>query len=316
MVMVLAEQGLGMRLRDNNTREITVAIWMVTYNHEQFIEQAIESVMMQQTTFNYKLYIGEDCSTDKTRSICIDIKNKYQEKIELYLNEINIGATNNAQQIYKACFNSGAKYIALCEGDDYWTDPLKLQKQVDFLEANLDYSFCGHTVEIFNQYEKLVAGQYSPKKSILELKDTVFGPPMHTSSLVFRNNFMLPKSMNNLPAGDDALECILAAKGKAFCFSESMSVYRLSEAGTWSTISQMNKNYKSLIIQLWIIRNFPLLLLKQARRIDSLFRLVRRERNIFTKNFTFKDSMTILSVIFFYKLYYYLSILKNKLFPK
>ncbi len=292
-----------------------VAIWMITYNHENFISQAIESVIMQDTYFKYKLYVGEDCSKDTTRNICIELSKKYPDKIELFLNKRN-DLMKNSQTIYNACFNSGAKYIAMCEGDDYWTDPLKLQKQVDFLEANLDYSFCGHSVEIFNQYEKVVAGQYSPKKNILELCDTVFGPPMHTSSIVFRNNFKLPKSIKYLPAGDDALECILASKGKAFCFSESMSVYRLSEAGTWSTLSQINKNYKTLIIQLWIIRNFPLLLLKQARRIDSLFRSTYKEKKLFSNAFTFKEKLTILIVLVFYKLYIKASILKNRLLPK
>lgn len=111
-----------------------VVIWMVTYNHELYISEAIDSVMMQETNFDYCLYIGEDMSTDKTREICKEYARKYPCKIELLLNTENIGAISNAQEVYKKCFESGAKYIAMCEGDDFWTDPNKLQKQVDFLE--------------------------------------------------------------------------------------------------------------------------------------------------------------------------------------
>jgi len=112
---------------------------MVTYNHEDYIAQAVESIMAQKTNFKYKLFIGEDCSTDKTRGICEKLKEKYSNKIELFLNNKNLGGYPNSIQIYNACFTSGAKYTALCDGDDYWTDPFKLQKQVDFLEANHEY---------------------------------------------------------------------------------------------------------------------------------------------------------------------------------
>jgi glycosyltransferase involved in cell wall biosynthesis len=120
---------------------ITVAIWMVTYNHEAYIEQAIRSVMQQQTSFTYKLLIGEDCSIDTTRAICKKLQNEFPEHIELILNETNLGSTKNAINTYTQCFESKPTYIALLEGDDYWTDPLKLQKQVDFLEAHKNYTF-------------------------------------------------------------------------------------------------------------------------------------------------------------------------------
>lgn len=124
-----------------------VVVQMVTYNHEKFVAQAIESVMMQKTSFRYKLIIAEDYSTDRTREICIELKNKYPEKIDLFLNSKNLGVTLNALQVHKACIAIGAKYVAICEGDDYWTDPLKLQKQVDFLENQPTCTICwGQTI--------------------------------------------------------------------------------------------------------------------------------------------------------------------------
>ena len=106
-----------------------VSICMITFNHEKFIGQAIEGVMMQITDFEYKLIIGEDCSTDKTRQICIDFKEKYPEKIILRLPEKNIGVIPNFIENLDIC-SKDYKYTAMCEGDDYWIDPLKLQKQM------------------------------------------------------------------------------------------------------------------------------------------------------------------------------------------
>jgi len=113
-----------------------VSIFMITYNHGRFIEQAIQSAINQQTDFPYRLVIGEDCSSDKTREIVKRYAQKYQHKIQALLHPRNLGQTANAREVFKACTG---KYIAFLEGDDYWTDPLKLQKQVDFLDSNPDY---------------------------------------------------------------------------------------------------------------------------------------------------------------------------------
>src|SRR5450759_654919 len=124
---------------------------MVTYNHENYISKAIGSVLMQKTSFQFKLFIGEDCSTDKTANICLKYQVENPEIIEVIFQKQNIGATNNALKIFEKCFSSGAKYIAMLEGDDYWTDPNKLQTQVDFLEANPDFSLCFHSVKILKE---------------------------------------------------------------------------------------------------------------------------------------------------------------------
>ena len=120
-------------------RNPVVSICMITYNHEEFISEAIEGVLMQKTNFPLELIISEDCSTDKTREICIEYQQKYPEIIKLQLPEKNLGMIQNSLSTLKAC---RGKYIALCEGDDYWTDPDKLQKQVDFLEVNKEYGMC------------------------------------------------------------------------------------------------------------------------------------------------------------------------------
>jgi len=114
---------------------------MITYNHERYISEAIDGILMQECDFEYELVIGEDYSTDNTRKICEQYAAKYPNKIKLLQSVNNWGMNSNFIRTVKEC---NSKYIALCEGDDYWTDPLKLQKQVDFLEKNKEYSLCFH----------------------------------------------------------------------------------------------------------------------------------------------------------------------------
>ena len=140
-----------------------VAVYMITYNHENYIAQAIDSVLTQKTTFPIKIFIGEDCSTDQTAAICLKYKEENKEIIEVILNKQNIGQSNNAKQIYEASLSSGAKYIAILEGDDYWTDPYKLQKQVDFLEANPEYGMVHTGANIVNSQNGLILISNDPK---------------------------------------------------------------------------------------------------------------------------------------------------------
>ena len=118
-----------------------VSVVTITYNHAPYIAKCIEGVLMQQVNFPMEFIIAEDCSTDGTRAICEEYAKKYPDLIRLLPSEGNMGAVMNEQRAFEA---ARGKYIATCEGDDYWTDPLKLQKQVDFLESHSDYSVCFH----------------------------------------------------------------------------------------------------------------------------------------------------------------------------
>lgn len=124
-----------------------LSIVTITYNHEPFIAKTIEGVLMQQVKFPIELIIAEDCSTDGTRAICQQYAEEYPDLIRLITSESNVGAIANER---RAMLAARGKYIAFCEGDDYWTDSLKLQKQVDFLEENPDYSVCFHRCKHYN----------------------------------------------------------------------------------------------------------------------------------------------------------------------
>lgn len=112
-----------------DSNRITVTIISLTYNHEKYIAQALESILMQKVNFTYEIVVGEDCSKDRTREILIQYAEKHPDKFHLLLHEKNIGAAKNQNKVFENC---KGKYIAMLEGDDYWTDPYKLQKQVDF----------------------------------------------------------------------------------------------------------------------------------------------------------------------------------------
>ncbi len=169
-----------------------VLIFMVTYNHEKYIAQAIESVMIQKTSFDYLLVIGEDCSTDNTLKICINLKQNYPDKILLLNNTENLGPMINALNVYKKCFSSSAKYVAMLEGDDYWCDENKLQKQVDFLDANKDHSICFHRVYELGRGElqKLSNLNSCLYEETYTIKDLAKENIIHTPSVVFRNGLV------------------------------------------------------------------------------------------------------------------------------
>lgn len=111
-----------------------VSVLMVTYNHERYIRQAIDGVVMQETDFEYELIIGEDCSQDRTREICFEYQRLHPDKIRVLWSETNLFAINGNSRRVRA--RPRGKYIACCEGDDYWTDSKKLQKQVEYMEAH------------------------------------------------------------------------------------------------------------------------------------------------------------------------------------
>ena len=131
-----------------------VSVCMVTYNHEKWIGQAIEGVLMQKTSFTVELVIGEDCSTDKTAETLRLYQVKYPHRIKIVFNEVNKGLAKNFSQLLNKC---SGKYIAICEGDDFWTDPDKLAKQVKFLETSDGYVICSHNCNRFYEADNSVS---------------------------------------------------------------------------------------------------------------------------------------------------------------
>jgi glycosyltransferase involved in cell wall biosynthesis len=215
-----------------------VSIFMITFNHEKFIAQAIASVLMQETAFPIKLFIGEDCSTDSTRKICLDFQNENPQKIGLLLNETNLGQANNVSQVFRACQNSGAKYIAILEGDDYWTDPFKLQKQIDFLESNQEYGLVFTDADYYDEsrgkmlhaYDKMFFRKIPAGDVLSVLLQGKY--PYKTCTAVFRT-FFLEKSKEisgqySFKTCDICFWLLIAGKAKVGYLHESTAVYRIT----------------------------------------------------------------------------------------
>jgi glycosyltransferase involved in cell wall biosynthesis len=191
---------------------------------------------MQQVNFPIELIIGEDCSTDGTRKIVMEYARKYPDIIRPLLPDSNLGMMKNFIETMQA---ATGKYIALCEGDDYWTDPYKLQKQVDFLEANPEYSFCFHDNIILNQKtgeKRIRTGERQIDRSV-DLKSIILEKNMATATLVFRNIIdwsNIPEWFSQIGQGDYGLVVLLAEKGFGQFLPDVMSVYRIHDGGVWS----------------------------------------------------------------------------------
>ena len=217
-----------------------LSILSITYNHEEFIAQAIESWLMQETDFDIEIVIGEDCSTDNTFEIINMYKEKYPELIHIITSERNVGMQNNFLRTLKACTG---RYIAICEGDDYWTDSQKLQKQVDFLEMNMNYNMCFHNIKIYKQYDKVFVNDYitKPVAQVTTIHDLSITNYIHTPSVVFRNNLgELPQWFDKVPYIDYSLHLLNSLKGNLYKLNDNMGVYRVHENGAMQLYRKLN----------------------------------------------------------------------------
>ncbi|MBO9200143.1 MULTISPECIES: glycosyltransferase [Niastella] len=219
-------------------KKLCVAVWMVTYNHAKYVEQAIESVVNQKANFDFKLFISDDNSKDGTNDICKALESKYPDKIELVVNENNIGPQANALNTYDRCFKSGAKYVALLEGDDYWSDEKKLQTQVDVLNANSKYVGCFHnTEERFESNSSRASFLYVnyPSATIVTFSDLSYRNLIPTCSILFRNNLFgdFPDWYKKLKMGDWPLHLLNAQFGDFWYIPKVMGVHRLHNESIW-----------------------------------------------------------------------------------
>ncbi|SIT93818.1 glycosyltransferase [Pontibacter indicus] len=233
-----------------NAREETpvVSVWMITYNHEKFIRQSIESVLMQKTNFPIELVIGEDCSTDGTRKIIEELEQKYPQVIKPVYHKSNVGAARNA---YEFCLPKlKGKYVACLEGDDYWMDPFKLQKQVDFLEANPDYILSFHDCKVVDRDNKVLKeGRLAENfKKDLPQESIILGSLIPTNTVLFRNRVITcPKEIFSVTNNDTFLFALLGQHGKAkFSNDVQPSAYRVHDGGIWSSIDNLEKRKSGL----------------------------------------------------------------------
>lgn len=227
-----------------------IDIIMLAYNHGEYIEKAIKSILMQKTSYLFKIKIGEDCSTDTTRQIVMDYYERYPDKIELILWKKNVGRKRNHMELAKKC---KGKYIAYLEGDDYWTDPLKLEKQITFLEKHKEYIGTVHNVRCVDREGKLLHRDFS-LYPICE--EHIYGKEQaekfemagQTASLLFRNIWKdwTQERLESLflceGNNDVKINMLLGMIGDVYCFKDIMADHRRVFHGDSWTANSHNKN--------------------------------------------------------------------------
>jgi glycosyltransferase involved in cell wall biosynthesis len=219
-----------------------LSICVQTYNHENYISECLDTLINQKTLFEYEIILGEDNSSDNTRSICKQYADKYPEIITLILHEddnkikVNSKTTGNFNALYNY-YSCRGKYIAFCEGDDYWTDRNKLQQQVNFLEEKTEFAFCFHRFKMLNNEGEIINTLDQPLQDIskVQLIENMTHHPL-LSTICFRNNFMeLPFQISEVLNVDTFLLSLLGQTGPAKYMKDiSPSIYRVHRNGIWS----------------------------------------------------------------------------------
>lgn len=209
---------------------IKLSIIVPVYNHEKYIEQAIRSILQQKVKFNYEVIIGEDCSKDKSKDILKCLEKECPSNFQFYYREKNMGARRNIRDLYsRMC----GEYFIVLEGDDYWIDSEKLQKQVDFLDSNKEYIACAHRVKVVDKDSNELHVKYPEcekrEYSIFDYENLTF--PGQTSTVMSRNYItydLFDTSLLNVKyyAGDQRKYFMLAANGRVYCFPNYWSAYR------------------------------------------------------------------------------------------
>lgn len=221
-----------------------VSITCMTYNHEQYIGQAIESFLMQKTTFLYEILIGEDCSTDDTLRIVNEYVKKSPEKIRLITSPSNVGPRKNGIRLRDA---ARGKYIAICEGDDYWTDPLKLQKQVNFLEQNPDVCVVYHNNNVVDSTDRLIKEGKEGDETIIMGGLSLFHVWIPPLTAVFKNCIKsYPPEYMDVFNGDAFLFGMLSSYGNVAKMGFVGAAYRKHSGGTFSGRSYFENCTKSI----------------------------------------------------------------------
>ena len=220
-----------------------VSVCVQTYNHQDYIAQCLDSILAQQTNFEFELIVGEDQSSDSTRSICQQYQTKYPEKIRLFLRSREDviylhGKATGRYNVLQNLKEAKGEYIALLEGDDYWTDPLKLQKQIDFMRANPDCSLSCHG-QIKLQGREFIEDERTSKlenNTFYSANDLfAFRIQPQARTMMFRNLFteddLNGRFFKTAIYGDFAMCFLLSKYGKIGFLKEVMAVYRIHEQG-------------------------------------------------------------------------------------
>jgi glycosyltransferase involved in cell wall biosynthesis len=264
-----------------------VSVCMITYNHELYISQAIDGVLMQQSNFPFELVVGDDCSTDSTLRICEEYAQNHQEVIRLLTTKTNLGIVPNFIRTLQACTG---KYIAICEGDDFWTDPDKLQKQITFLEKNPDYAMLCTDYNTLNTVEGLEVKGFLEskyrlnKETDINFEDYVFNRYyIRTLTVAFRTEIFklyftqVDSAISINPrVGDLPLWLFILSGYKVKYWPMSTAMYRISP-GTASRLTNTGSRLEFQETVMNIVEYF----IKKEDLPERYMREVRLQRKMY-----------------------------------
>ncbi len=227
--------------------DVVVSVCCTAYNHEKYIAQAIESMVLQNTDFKYEILIHDDASSDNTQAIIKKFSDRYPDTIKpvyqkenQYSQGISVGQMTRERAV--------GKYIAMCEGDDYWTDKYKLQKQVEFLERNPECSLCTHATYIIDAKSDKKIGRVRPLKGdgFVSTEQVIRGGGgiFATNSIMYPARYIhnRPDFFNSTTVGDLPLFAYLALNGSVYYFDRYMSAYRQGVVGSWTKRNLVDRN--------------------------------------------------------------------------
>ena len=225
-----------------------LSVMMITYNHEQFLREALDSVLMQKVDFEYEIVVWEDNSSDGTRKILLEYTEKYPGKVRPILHDANIGVIRNFFSTLEAC---RGEYVAILEGDDYWTSDRKLAAQIEFLDAHPDYVICFHNaIGHYQDGHKPDFKYVRPDQpETMDLAQMPVENVIPTCSAVYRRSAMVlppPDWVYGLKMADYPLHVLTAQHGKIAYISEVMGVYRVHGGGVYTQLETVKRLQNSV----------------------------------------------------------------------
>lgn len=226
-----------------------VSVVMTTYNHAKWIRQAIEGVLDQKTDFEYELIIGDDASTDGTTDICREYQRKYPDKVRVLWSAENVySISGNNRRCYWRC---RGEFVALCEGDDYWTDPAKLQKQMDLIHRHDAMGCVAYNWRQESDGKRVL--QASPASEILDWRTLSY---YHTSTYVFKKRIFA--DFPDIRSWYDSVMLdIMVSSGRVCLLKEPVSVYRLTGVGDWTGATNCRQRLMDLGLHLDLYAHGP-----------------------------------------------------------
>lgn len=254
-----------------------VSVSIVTYNHERFIARAIDSVLAQEVNFDYEILIGEDHSSDRTREIVCDYAARYPGRIRLFLHDYpaDYVRVNGRRNFVNNLLNVRGEYVALLEGDDWWTSPDKLQKQADFLDRHPECSVCFHNVDVVHEGHPELDHPFHRKalKPFFDLRDVVSAQFIPTCSTMFRARLFpaFPAWYHDIPMGDWPLHILNAEHGRVGYLDEVLGAYLVHGGGIWSGKSRIELLEKTIVAARTIDRHLGFRYGRELNRCIALW---------------------------------------------